>query len=57
MNDCLILYILHHRACIAGAESTEIPSPDDEYSIYTYYYIQLACHMEAQKTIVKEVAL
>ena len=26
MSDCLILYILHHKACIAGAESTEIPA-------------------------------
>ena len=25
MSDCLILYLLDHKACIAGAESTEIP--------------------------------
>ena len=28
MNDCLILYILHHKAFTAVAESTEIPAPD-----------------------------
>ena len=36
MSDCLILYIVHHKACIAGAESTEIPTCDDEWSIYIY---------------------
>ena len=25
MSDCLTLYLLDHKACIAGAESTEIP--------------------------------
>ena len=33
---------LDHKAWIAGAESTEIPDLDDEWSIQTY--IQLACH-------------
>ena len=24
LSDCLIVYILHHKACIAGAEPTDI---------------------------------
>ena len=42
MSDCLILYLLDHKAYIAGAESSEIPDPDDEWSIQIH--IQLACH-------------
>ena len=30
---------LYHKACIAGAESTETPYPDDEWSIQTYNII------------------
>ena len=26
MSDCLILYLLDHKACIAGGESTKIPA-------------------------------
>ena len=39
MSNCLIPYILriHHKACIAGAESNEIPAPD-EWSIYTHLF-------------------
>ena len=36
MSDCLILYLLDHKACIAGAESTEKPDPDDEWNIQPY---------------------
>ena len=43
MNDYLILYILHHNACNAGAESTEIPAPDDEWNI--------VCMPQAQNTL------
>ena len=32
----------HDKAYIAGPEASEIPAPNDEYSIYKY--IQLACH-------------
>ena len=28
MSHCLIIYILHHKAYNAGAESTEIPAPN-----------------------------
>ena len=35
MNDFLILYILHHKACIAGAEYIGIPA-SDEWSIYIH---------------------
>ena len=33
VRDYLILYILHHMACIAGAEpeATKFSSPDHEY--------------------------
>ena len=45
MSDCLILYHLDHKACIAGAESNEIPDPDDdEWSIQNYSEFQIACH-------------
>ena len=40
MSDCVILYILHRNDCLAGAESTESPAPDNEWNTYTY--IQLA---------------
>ena len=43
MSDCLILYLLDHNACIAVAESTKTPEPDNEWSIQTYI-IQLACN-------------
>ena len=36
MSGYLILYILHHKACIAGAESTEIQAAD-EWSVYTVF--------------------
>ena len=32
MSDCLTLYLLDHKACIAGAESTEIHVPDTNMS-------------------------
>ena len=32
----MILYILHHKACIAGAEPTAVLAHDDEWSIYAY---------------------
>ena len=38
MSDCLILYILHHKACNTGAESMEIPAPDS-YMSGTYTHI------------------
>ena len=28
MSNCLILYLLDHKACIVGAESIEIPDHD-----------------------------
>ena len=41
MSDCLILYLLDHKAYIAGAESTEIPDPDDEWRIKTFMWLGL----------------
>ena len=41
MSDCLILYLLDHKAYIA-AESTEIPDPDDEWSIQTEWVEHLS---------------
>ena len=39
MGGCLILYILHNKYCIAGAEFIVIPAPDDEWSIlYTHMF-------------------
>ena len=38
MSDCLILYLLDHKACIAEAESIEIPGPDDEWSIQKHIF-------------------
>ena len=49
MSDCLILYIIHDKACNPGMESTDIPV-SDEWSICTR--IQLACRFGAQNTIV-----
>ena len=34
----MILYMLHHKACNAGAESTEIPAPNMSEA-YTHIYI------------------
>ena len=32
---------LDHKACIAGGETTEIPDPDNEWSVQTYEIINL----------------
>ena len=42
-SDCLILYILYHKASNAGPESTEILAPNMSGGTY----IQLACHRSA----------
>ena len=56
MSDCLTLYLLDHKACIAGAESTEIPDPDDEWSIQTYnIIIQLNCMPQAHNTLAHHI--
>ena len=47
---------LDHKACIAGAESTEIPDPDDEWSIQTYnIIIQLNCMPQAHNTLAHHI--
>ena len=47
MSDCLTLYLLDHKACIAGTESTEIPDTN-MMSVSIETYIQLACHIGPQ---------
>ena len=47
MSDCLILYILHHKGCIAGAYSTHLMSGE-----YTHIFI---LHATGQNTIVQYV--
>ena len=45
----LILYLLDHNASIAGAESTEIPDADDDWSMQTY---NSACMLQDHNTLV-----
>ena len=48
-SNCLILYMLHHKACNAEAESIMSEAYTHTHThtyiyIYIYIYIQLACH-------------
>ena len=38
MSDCLTLYLLDHKACIAGAESTEIPDTNIMSGAYKHIF-------------------
>ena len=44
MSDCLTLYLLDHKTCIAGAESTEIPDSNmmsgaNQHNIFSLHAI------------------
>ena len=38
MSDCLTLYLLDYKACIAGAESTEIPDTNMMSGAYKHIF-------------------
>ena len=44
MSDCLTLYLLDHKACIAGAESTEIPDTNMMSGANKHIFSLHACH-------------
>ena len=47
MSDCLTLYLLDHKACIAGAESTEMPDTNMMSGVNKHIFTQEKTNISA----------